>query len=172
MSLQRLAEERLGRLHIAVGAQAKVNCLAFSIDSTIEIRPLAPNLHIGLVDAPGSTGLAGEAIPALLELGHETLDPAHDRCVGQGQATLGHHLHEVAKAQLETQVPPNAQHDNFTLEVPALEKFVHALQPLRHRSAFSSKASAYPRTRFAPEPESTHLSLHDPTRKNPSDHRR
>ena len=52
-------------------------------------------------------------------------------------------LHEVAKAQLETQVPTNAQDDDLTLGVPALEKLVHALQPLRHRFAFSSKATAY-----------------------------
>src|SRR4030095_9126392 len=77
LRLQRLAKECLGRLHIAVGAQAKVDSLAFSIDGTIEIGPLAADLHIGLVDAPRATGLASELIPALLELGHETLDPAH-----------------------------------------------------------------------------------------------
>ena len=47
------------------------------------------------------------------------------------------------KLQLVAQVPANAQHDDLPLEVPALEWFVHALQPLRHRSAFSSKPTAY-----------------------------
>ncbi|MDB5731331.1 MAG: hypothetical protein JWQ03_1226 [Variovorax sp.] len=57
---------------------------------------------------------------------------------------LGHHFRQVTQAQLETQIPPDTQDDDFTLEVPALEQFVHALQPLRHRSAFSSKATACP----------------------------
>lgn len=44
LSLQRLAEGRLGRLDIAVGAQSEVDGLAFSIDGAIETCPLAANL--------------------------------------------------------------------------------------------------------------------------------
>lgn len=132
LSLQRLAEERLGRLHIAVGAQPEINCLALSIDGAIEIGPIAPDLHVGFIDAPRATGLASESIPAPLELGHEPLYPAHDRCVGQGQSTLGHHLNQVTQAQLEAQVPADAQDDDLALEVPALEKIVHALKLLDH----------------------------------------
>ena len=79
-----------GSLHVAVGAQAKVHRLAVSIGGTIGIRPPAADLHIGLVDAPGSTSFASESIPPLLKLGHETLDSARDRRVGQSQAALGH----------------------------------------------------------------------------------
>jgi hypothetical protein len=57
----------------------------------------------------------------------------------QRQPALGHHLHEVAKAQLEAQVPANAQDDDLAFEVPALEKFFHPLQPLRHPSAFNPR---------------------------------
>jgi hypothetical protein len=71
--------------------------------------------------------------------------------VGQGKPALGHHLYQVAKTQLETQVPANAQDDDLTLEVPAREEFVYALQPLRHRTDSSSKGH---RARFAPESRS------------------
>ena len=57
-----------------MGAQAEVNGLACSIDGPVEIGPLASDLQI--VDAPIWTGFAGEAIPALLELGREPLDPS------------------------------------------------------------------------------------------------
>jgi hypothetical protein len=70
------------------------------------VRPA--NLHIGLLDAPRSTGLAGKSIPTLLELRHETLNPSHDRHVSQVQPAFGHHLNQVAKAQREAQVPANA----------------------------------------------------------------
>ena len=40
--------------------------------------------------------------------------------------------HQVTKAQLEAQIPANAQHDDLALEVPTLEQLVHALELLRH----------------------------------------
>ena len=69
MSLQRLAKECFGGLHIAVGAQSEVDGLPFAIDDPVQIGSLAANLHVGLVDAPRSPDLAGKAIPALLDSG-------------------------------------------------------------------------------------------------------
>jgi len=40
--------------------------------------------------------------------------------------------HTLAEAQLEAQLPSNAQDDDLALEVAALEQLVHALQALRH----------------------------------------
>jgi len=106
-------------------------------------RPtLAADLHVGLVDVPGSTGLAGESIPALFELGHEALDSSHDGRVGQGQTALGHQFDQITQAQLVAELPANAQNDDLPLEMPAVEHIVHAFQPLRHRSALNSKAIA------------------------------
>jgi hypothetical protein len=153
LSLQRLAKERLRRLHIAVGAQAEVHGLTLAIDSPVKVAPLAANLHVRFVDAPRSTGLASESVPALLELGHELLHPSHDRRVNQRHATLGHHLRQVAQAQLVTQVPANTQNDDLALEVPSLEQLIHALQVLRHRPALvSQRPAGYRKRNFAPEP--------------------
>jgi len=44
------------------------------------------------------------------------------------QAALGHHLHQVSQAQLESKIPAHAQDDDFAVEVATLEQFLHALQ--------------------------------------------
>ena len=39
----------------------------------------------------------------------------------QGQATLGHHLDQIPKAQLEAKIPPHAEDDYLAFKVPSLE---------------------------------------------------
>jgi hypothetical protein len=41
--------------------------------------------------------------------------------VRQSKATFGHHLDEIAQARLVTQVPRNAQDDDFAIEMPTFE---------------------------------------------------
>lgn len=83
-------------------------------------------LHLA-IRAPGKRG------------NHQRIQRVED-CSGRT-----HYLSQVTQAQLETPVPANAQNDDLAFEMQALEKGVHALSRLRHRSAFSSKATAYRR---------------------------
>src|SRR6266481_2116265 len=57
--------------------------------------------------------------------------------MSQGDAALGHHLDQVTGAELECQVPPHAQDNNFLVEMPTPEEFLH-----RGRFCHSSR---YPR---------------------------
>ena len=41
--------------------------------------------------------------------------------MGQGQATLGHHLDQIPEAQLEAKIPPHAEDDYLAFKVPSLE---------------------------------------------------
>jgi hypothetical protein len=50
--------------------------------------------------------------------------PAHDRGVGHRPATLGHHLHQIAAAEFEAQIPPQAQNDDVSVEVATPEQFI------------------------------------------------
>ena len=45
--------------------------------------------------------------------------------MSQGDAALGHHLDQVTGAELECQVPPHAQDNNFLVEMPTPEEFLH-----------------------------------------------
>jgi len=48
--------------------------------------------------------------------------PAHDRCMRQRNASLRHHFHGIAEAQLETKVPAEAKDDDPSIEMAPLEK--------------------------------------------------
>jgi hypothetical protein len=55
---------------------------------------------------------------------------------------LGHHLDQVAQAELEAQVPSHAQNDDFAINVAICEQLLPTLRlPLPTRS--SSRAQAY-----------------------------
>jgi hypothetical protein len=53
------------------------------------------------------------------------LHPSQNRRVGQAYAALTHHADQIPVAQLETQVPPNAQHDNLLIEMVAGEQLLN-----------------------------------------------
>jgi hypothetical protein len=44
--------------------------------------------------------------------------------MGQGDAALGHHLDEIAGAELKRQIPPDAQDDDFLVKVPPFEEIL------------------------------------------------
>ncbi|OAI24144.1 hypothetical protein A1351_18350 [Methylosinus sp. R-45379] len=83
---------------------------------------------------PRSADPAREAVPPLIEFGNVTLNPAHDGRVSQRQAAFGHYFHEIAKAELVSQISAHAQNDDLAVEMAAFEKFVRTQhQPLPQR---------------------------------------
>ena len=52
------------------------------------------------------------AVPALLELRDIVLDPSEDCCMRDSDSALGHHLDEVAVAQLIGDIPSDAENDD------------------------------------------------------------
>jgi hypothetical protein len=55
LALERPLEKRFGGRDIPLGAEQEIDRLSLSVDRTIEVSPAALDLHVGLVDAPGST---------------------------------------------------------------------------------------------------------------------
>jgi hypothetical protein len=108
-------EQGLDCRHVSPGAEPEIDGLACSIYHPVQITPLAPDCHLSLVDPPGLTRRDGKAIPALDELGSIPLYPSQNRRVGQRQAPLGHHLDQVAQAELEAQVPSHPHNDDFAI---------------------------------------------------------
>ena len=152
LALERPSEERLGGGDVPLGAKQEIDGVSLFVDTAVKIRPAASDSDVGLIDAPGPPNWASEAVPALLELRHIALDPAHDRRVRQGEPAFGHHLDEISKAELVSQIPAHAEHDDLLIKVPALEKSVH----FRLRSSalsFDRFANDYAVSKqFAPEP--------------------
>jgi hypothetical protein len=89
LALERRSEERLGGSDVSLGAKQEIDGLSLFVDSAVKIRPTAPDFDVGLIDAPGPSSWASEAVPVLLELRHIALDPAHDRRMRQGEPALG-----------------------------------------------------------------------------------
>src|SRR4029434_5208920 len=53
------------------------------------------------------------------------LHPPQNRGVCQADATLAHHHDQIAIAQLETQIPTHAQHDDLPVKVPTAEELLN-----------------------------------------------
>ena len=139
LALERPPEKRVGGRDIPLGAEQEVDRLSLLVDRAIEVSPAAFDLHVGLVDAPGGAGSVREAVPPLFEFRNIALDPAHDRGMGQGNSALGHHFHEISKAQLEPQIPAHAEDDDLPVEMAALEKIIHA----QHLGSLPPKAGLW-----------------------------
>src|SRR5260370_40756549 len=86
------------------------------VDSAVEKIPLAPDLYIGLIHAPGGIHGPCEAVPSLLELRHIANHPTVNRRVRHTNAALGHHRHEISIAQPVGDVPADAQLDDLGIE--------------------------------------------------------
>jgi len=78
--------------------QQEVNRVALLINGSIEILPLAANADVSLVYSPRPTDRASETIPFLLELRFEAHYTSKDRCMDEIDATLSHHMAQVAVA--------------------------------------------------------------------------
>src|SRR4051794_40779714 len=99
--------------------------------------PTSRFFDVSLVDTPLRPDRPGETVPAAFKLWSIMVHPAHDGGVRQRQVTLLHHLHQIAVAELETQIPSHAQNDDLSVEVAALEQLIHTQKP-GHCSTFSS----------------------------------
>src|SRR5271157_4875416 len=127
MLFRRPGKEPLSGGHITPFAQEKVDGSTLPIDGAIEVDPLATNLNISLVYAPGIADRPRITAPALLKFRDIPLHPPQNGRMGQGDAALGHHVDEIAGAELKRQIPPDAQDDDFLVKVP---RFVPSSQPL------------------------------------------
>src|SRR5580693_6700556 len=137
------SEEHLGRGHVWPGAQQNIDGLSLFVDGTIEIAPATLDFDVGFVDAPGLAHRASKAVPALFEFRRIALDPPHDRRVRQRKPTLGHHLHEITKAEFVPQIPAHAEHDDLPVEMAAFEKIIN----VQHAWPGSSRANLPPNMR-------------------------
>src|SRR5262249_13433705 len=69
------------------------------------------------------------------------------------QAALGHHLYQVAQTELEPQIPPHAQDDDFAVELPTFEQLRYRLQLAHRRPQPDQHAKIADRApSLAPEP--------------------
>src|SRR6266436_8601365 len=125
MLCRRMGKEPLGGGYITPFAQEKINRSTLFLDRAIEVNPLALYLDVGLIHAPGVAQSPRILVPALFKVRHVALHPAQDGRMSQGDAALGHHLDQVTGAELECQVPPHAQDNNFLVEMPTPEEFLH-----------------------------------------------
>ena len=124
--LERPPEKRLGGRDIPLGAEQEIDSLSLLVDRAIEVSPVALDLHVGFIDPPGSASSACEAVPTLFEFRNIALDSAHYRRMGQRNPAFDHHFHEIAKAELEPEIPAHAEDDDLPVEMAAFEKIINA----------------------------------------------
>ncbi|TCK94568.1 hypothetical protein B0G74_1130 [Paraburkholderia sp. BL9I2N2] len=133
-----LAEKGSCRLHVALGAEHEVYCLAHPIHHSIKIDQLAAQLEVSLVDTPRLPCGPAKAVRPFYELRRKAPHPAQDRRVRQRQTPFRHHLDQFAQARLVAQVPANTQNDHVAVKVTACDQFVKALQLANRRFSICS----------------------------------
>ena len=124
----RLLEEGLCCGYIPSAAEPEVNRLARLVHRPIQIGPLAADLDIGLIHSPGATSGPAKAVPPLDELWGVTANPTQDGRMSKTQTAFGHHLDQIAEAELVAQVPEDAEDDHLTVEVPTCKHLFNAPQ--------------------------------------------
>jgi hypothetical protein len=89
---------------------------------------VAAHFDIGLIYSPGATSGVAKAIPAFDELRCILLHPTQDGGMRKVQSALGHHLDQIAKAELVAQVSAHAQNDHFAVEMPPSKQLFDVIQ--------------------------------------------
>src|SRR5271157_5026853 len=129
LTLHRLTQESLGRIHIPLPAQVEIDRLARLIHGPIQIHPLPFDPDVRFIHPPGVTYASCKPFPALLELRTIMLHPTENGRVHEVDTAFIHHGHEVAIAQLVAEVPANAQDHDLLVEVPTFEKLPDRYEP-------------------------------------------
>ena len=103
------AEESLGRIHVAGGAEHRVHEFAVAVNGPVQITPLAFNLYVRLVYVPAATDSPLPfAAHMLSQQRSEPFLPFPHGFVRELESSQQKHLGDVAEAQL---VPQSAQND-------------------------------------------------------------
>src|ERR1019366_3455393 len=121
-------------------AESEVGGVAIPVYGTIQIDPSSSHFQVCLAHTPRAAHRARKASPALLELRRIPLYPSHDRSMRKTQPTFVHHLNQIAKAELVTQVPAYTQDDHIPVEMSPCKQVLHAF----HLRPISSKSPMYP----------------------------
>jgi hypothetical protein len=95
MGLSGLGKELSGRTLAAICTQQRIDGFAVLVDGTVQIADPATHRHRCLVHSPGRMHAAGIARPSPLELGDIALHPTTNSRVGNDNAALGHHFHQI-----------------------------------------------------------------------------
>ena len=121
MACKCLSNEALCGRQVTVFAEEELNRVANTVDSTVKIHPLAAHLDVSFVDVPLASDDTLALVETLQELRRKVNDPAvHGRMI-DAQAAFGHHLFEITKAEIVSEVPAYAQQDHRSVELAAFE---------------------------------------------------
>ncbi len=113
-NVERRSEEALGRVHIAMLTQQRVDQIALAINRSIQVLPDAADPDVGFVNVPGASSLA-------LALGAQRVGdqrreadfPRTHRFVREREAALEKHLRQIAQTQLVAHAPQHHEEDDI-----------------------------------------------------------
>ena len=118
---QGFAEESFGCRSISFAAEHKVDGVAFGINCSVEVLPPLFDFDISLIDAVGVVGRLQIRLGSFLQFRSVMLDPAKDGRMIDCKASLVHHFFDISVAEGITQVPADAQENDFSFIAAALE---------------------------------------------------
>src|SRR6516162_5696892 len=119
--LRALARKRFAAI-VPRRGEIEIDRVAQLVDGSVEIRPLAADLHVSLVDPPAPRARPAP-VPAqpLLDFGRVLLHPSVDGRVIDRHAAFCHHLLEIAIAYAVAAIPAHRPQHDLAPKVAPLE---------------------------------------------------
>jgi hypothetical protein len=134
-------KELLSGGHISPFAQEEFDGSTLPIDGAIEVDPLATNLDISLIYAPGIADRRAYGSSASQIPGHTAAPTAKWSYGLRRRRRSAIICYEIAGAEFKRQIPPDAQDDYFLVKVPPFEEILcrgRFRHPSRYRKTPSS----------------------------------
>src|SRR5437764_9315231 len=129
MAADRLGQEPLRSLLIALFRQQEINGRARLIDGTIEVIPLAFHLNIRLVHAPADPHRTLTPVKRLFQQGAVFHDPALDGGVVDRDSALLQEFFDMTVAQGIRHIPTHTHEDDIRWEMGPFETDCHCRAP-------------------------------------------
>ncbi len=118
---KRFREEAFSRFRIALGAQEKFQGVTLRVHSAIEVHPDLFHFDVRLIDAPRVVCRCKVEPTALLQLWCVVLHESGRSWCDRHRNPLEHHLLLISVAKWITEVPPDAEQNDISLEVTLFE---------------------------------------------------
>lgn len=130
----RRAEEGLGRLHITMLAQLRVDQVSVPVDRPVEVAPPAANFQVGLVDIPADPGSApGSVTPFAQRVAHDRQQlclPVADSLMADFDPAYRHDLTQIPQGQPIAQPAEHDEGDDVAWQAGPVQDAIAALVEL------------------------------------------
>jgi hypothetical protein len=118
---QHFAEEALGSTKNTFCCEQEIHRTSMLVDGPLQIAPLAPDFHIGLIDPDGATMEFSDLVQSLLGQRRIFQTPSVDGAMVNLEPSFQEHLLQIPIAERIAQIPGHCLNDQSRLQLAPFE---------------------------------------------------